>query len=100
MAKRPKRPTLKQKQATGVSERDTARDVTEGLLFDSPESSTILGGSYDPTTSTLTVRFVTGKTYDFGSFPLKLWREFYLAASKGSYFGKVIRPMFAGVARP
>lgn len=92
MAKRTKRPTLAQK-------RSQSSVALEELMFDSPESSTITSGSYNPVSETMTIHFGTGKTYDYANFPLKLWKEFAAAKSKGTYFSLVIRSMYAGVMR-
>lgn len=73
--------------------------VETPLLFESPESSSISSASYDPVTCTMTVHFKHGKGYDHSPFPLELWREFAMAASKGRFFAERIRPMYAGKVR-
>lgn len=92
MPKRSKRPTLAEKMAA-------AHTAVEDLMFESPESSSINSGSYDPVSETMTVHFKTGKSYDYNPFPLKLWIEFAQAASKGKFFAERVRPIYAGRER-
>lgn len=94
MSKRIKRSTLAQKRS-----RPQSAVALEELMFDSPESSTIKSGSYNPMSEMMTIHFGTGKTYDYDNFPLKLWKEFERAKSKGTYFALVIRPVYAGRIR-
>lgn len=66
--------------------------------FDSPESGLIRGAIYDKDKLELLVTFThTGFTYKYAGISNELWTQFHTAASKGSFFGKVIRPMYAGV---
>lgn len=94
MAKRQKRPTKEEKVTAAVEEH-----IPQALSFESPESSSIKSATYDPDTETLAVYFSTGNIYDFYSFPSRLWTEFYLSASKGGFFARYIRTMYAGVQR-
>lgn len=65
--------------------------------FDSPESKLILGAIYDSGSQELRVTFRhTGFTYLYTGIAPALWTEFTTAASKGSFFGKAIRPVYAG----
>lgn len=65
--------------------------------FDSPDSKLILGAIYDHSTQQLRVTFRhTGFTYCYEGITPELWADFAMAASKGGFFGKMIRPMYAG----
>lgn len=71
------------------------------LSFESPESSTIEGAHYDPTTLTLTVNFKrqekerTAAVYIFPDVPPQEWDDFLAAPSKGSFFARRIRPIYS-----
>lgn len=75
-------------------------DVPDG--FESPESATIVSARYDKRTEVMTVTFkrenLDQRTYRYSNIPLSLWAEFAAASSKGSFFSKMIRPMYAGKA--
>lgn len=89
MAKRAPRPTKKQKEAaTAVA------DVS--LVFDSPESSLITKGHYDPASQVLTVEFTSGKTYAYAGVTPEVWAEMAAAESKGKFFNARIRPLILG----
>ena len=68
--------------------------------FDSPESSSVAGASYNFETEVLTVRLRRKDegevVYRYGNVPLNIWQEFDAAPSKGVYFSRFIRPMFGG----
>lgn len=64
--------------------------------FSSPESKTIKAGCYDPVTEQMEVEFQSGKTYIYSGILPDLWIDFEAAASKGTFFGKRIRPLYAG----
>ncbi len=72
------------------------------LQFESPESSTIQGASYDAESLRMVIDFVdkdsaTGaRMYVYGNIDADLWRDFYQARSKGQFFSTRIRPMYAG----
>lgn len=69
------------------------------LSFESPESSSLKGASYDPDCKQLTVEFKDGKTYDYPGIEPQMWIQFMEAGSKGSYFMRNIRPMHTGKKR-
>lgn len=69
--------------------------VTPGS-FESPESKLIARASYDVGTRVMTIHFAAGTCYTYGGVEASLWQEFSQASSKGNYFGKCIRPMYAG----
>lgn len=75
-------------------------EVTVPDSFESPESSTIAGASYDANTLTLMVTFKRKgdirERYDYPGVPASLWKEFTLAPSKGQFFGARIRPLYQG----
>lgn len=85
------------------SSAETEQPEAEGMVlsFDSPESSLIQEATYDPDTRIARVRLrpdrkhTTGKTYDY-DLPAKVWTEWTLAPSKGTFFSTRIRPMYAG----
>ena len=68
--------------------------------FESPESSTIGGGSYDSETQTLSVMFIrkgdVRERYDHVGIPPQLWAEFVMAESKGQFYNARIRPLYKG----
>lgn len=73
--------------------------------FDSPESSNILSGTYDPNTLQMVVTFrnygANGgqhRLYDYENVDEALWTSFVQAASKGRFFAEWIRPFFIGKA--
>lgn len=79
------------------------------LSFESPESSTIKGASYDPQAQQMRIVFLGAayglmvghqvpkeKAYDYPGFPPNEWRDFTQAASKGAYFSRHIRPRYTG----
>jgi hypothetical protein len=69
------------------------------LEFNAPESKSVSHAQYDPGTETLIVSFAGsgGVRYGYGGIHADVWREFYMAESKGAYFNAVIRPMSHGV---
>lgn len=75
---------------------ETIDKFTMPLSFDSPESKLIARASYDPNTQSMIVHFSAGTTYGYSGISADLWQDFEQAVSKGSFFGKVIRPMYAG----
>ena len=66
------------------------------VSFDSPESKLIAGATYDSGQEVMTVHFAAGTTYTYSGIDHELWWDFTQATSKGNFFGKAIRPMFAG----
>ncbi len=57
-------------------------------------SSVIQSFVYDKEERRLVVRFVSGKVYTYDDVPAEMVDGFKAAASKGSYFNKVIRDRF------
>lgn len=88
MAKQPKRATKQEKAA--------ATPINKTWTFESPESSLVLGGSYDPDTQTLTVEFTSGKTYAYAGVAQKTWDALVAAESKGKAFNSLVRPFILG----
>lgn len=89
MAKQPKKATKGQKAAL--------TPVTDApLTFDSPESSLITRGRYDPLAETLTVEFTSGKSYAYTNVNAAMWAEMLAAESKGKFFNSRIRSMILG----
>jgi hypothetical protein len=66
------------------------------LSFDSPESSSVQGASYDPATMTLTVTLKPGKIYTYNPISPEKWKAFHDAPSKGKFFQGEIRPKYIG----
>lgn len=69
------------------------------LSFESPESSSIVRADYHPGRCEMKITFRRGTnevSYLYGGVLAPLWQDFTLAESKGSFFAKAIRPMFAG----
>ena len=60
-------------------------------------SSNIDAIGYDRETHTLSVQFLSGKTYTYANVPEELYRAFLAAPSKGQYFARMIRPAYTGV---
>jgi hypothetical protein len=77
---------------------ERAESWDKPLSFDSPDSQMITRGEYDPTTETMTVEFKRpgANVYTYSGFPPALWQEFEQATSKGSFFAKLIRPIYSG----
>lgn len=71
--------------------------------FESPESTSIIRASYDSDTEVLSVEFkrseTTTMTYDYANVPPKMWEEFSMSESKGSFFGRFIRTLYSGTRR-
>lgn len=88
MAKQPKRATKQEKAA--------AAPVNTAWTFESPESSLVLGGSYDPDTQTLTVEFTSGRSYIYVGVAQKTWEALAAAESKGKAFNSLVRPFILG----
>ena len=65
--------------------------------FDSPESSTIIKAHYDSGQHMLLVTFVGDRTYRHSGVSPELWKDFYEAISKGTFYNQHIRSQFAGV---
>lgn len=89
MAKQPKRPTKAQKETI-------AAVADQPLTFESPESSLVIRGAYDPRTQTLTAEFISGRTYSYADVSPELWTEMLAAESKGRFFNSRIRPVILG----
>lgn len=92
MAKQPKRKTRAEK----VEEVAGGAVIDTPLSFTSPDSATILSASYDPDTETMIIAFKHGKSYVYNPIAAALWAEFEMAHSKGTFFAKRIRPIYAG----
>lgn len=71
--------------------------------FESPESTSIIGASYDTDTEVLSVEFKRSETatmtYDYAGVPPRMWEEFAASESRGSFFGRFIRTMYSGTKR-
>lgn len=50
--------------------------------------------------SKLYIRFHGGKVYRYNLFPVRVYNEFTLAESKGSFFHQKIRPFFTAARVP
>lgn len=71
------------------------------LSFES-DSSLVRRASYDPGQQVLYVMLIAGKvakTYAYPGVPPALWLDFSQANSKGQFFSRFIRPMFAGTVQ-
>ena len=73
--------------------------------FESPESSSVAGASYNFETQQMRVRLLRSlmpgappdeKPYAYEGVPLHLWADFVVAESKGQFFNARIRPIFGG----
>jgi len=71
--------------------------------FESPDSRSVISGTYDIDTETMVLTFRRGVThtitYQYNGFPLKVWVGLAQAESKGTYFARNIRPMFQGTPK-
>lgn len=75
------------------------------LTFESPESSSILGASFNPDTGVVRVEFKLSdrevkakkppKVYE-GLISPELWLDWLSAESKGSFFNTNVRPIWGG----
>lgn len=103
MPKRKKRPTRAEKIRDAHAVKDQQR--AESLLyFDSPESSTIAGASYDNAAQELAVRFKQDgehppRVYTYAGVDVITWAQFLAAKSKGKFFSASIRTTFEGKLR-
>jgi hypothetical protein len=60
-----------------------------------PVPSTVIDRfDYDAATHTLTIRFVSGREYDYFDVPPRVHRDLKSRTSKGRYFNKRIRNAF------
>lgn len=72
--------------------------MTQQITMDSVESSQIHSIGHDPATNTLAIRFKNRTTgaatslYHYQNVDAALFAEFAAAESKGSFFGKHIKP--------
>lgn len=94
MGKKPKRMSASESVASAQTQAAEEFDDLP-MSFESPESSLILGASYDPRTELITLDFKTGRYR--GGLPRDQWKEFLEADSKGVYFNRRIRPFWDGV---
>lgn len=60
-------------------------------------SAVIKGFAYDADAEVLTITFVGGRAYAYGSVPADVAEGLRLAFAKGEYFNKAIRDRFAAV---
>lgn len=74
----------------------TESNGTLPLSFESPDSSLIASGRYDPDTRTLTLTFTSGKSYTYSVVTPEMWEALCMAASKGKVFNTQIQPFVAG----
>jgi KTSC domain len=58
-------------------------------------SSVVSTMTYNPATSTLRIRFVSGSVYDYKNVPHKVYREMQAAESKGTFLNKYIKKDYA-----
>lgn len=68
------------------------------IAMDSVESSQIAAIGHHPETNTLAIQFPSkterpGSVYHYANFTAEQFEEFKNAESKGSHFGKKIKPM-------
>lgn len=75
---------------------DIPADEPLPMAFESPESSSIAGATYDPLTQVLTVSFRGQSTYAYAGVEPQLWRDLLMAESKGTFFAHIIRPFYSG----
>ena len=54
-------------------------------------SSVVAAMTYDPGSSTLRVRFVSGMVYDYKNVPEKVFKQMKNAASKGTFLNQHIK---------
>lgn len=70
-------------------------------VFESPESSNILGAEYDPKSQWMQITFKSksgeGRRYNYADVPQDLWDMFKTAGSKGGFFTTEIRDRYKGV---
>jgi hypothetical protein len=57
-------------------------------------SSAITAVGYDATTGRMKITFKQGRTYDFCRVPSHVYQGLMTAASKGSYFDRVIKDRY------
>jgi hypothetical protein len=57
-------------------------------------STVISSYEYDPLSSVLTVRFVSGIIYEYLDVPLEVFKDMKASYSKGVYLNKFIKPNY------
>jgi hypothetical protein len=57
-------------------------------------SSVVANMSYDPASSTLRVRFISGQVYEYEKVPEGVYREMKNATSKGTYLNQRIKSFY------
>lgn len=100
--------TTKDLKLTAPEAAPETEDPGLPMSFESTDSSTIAGASYDPDSRTLTVDFKGGmqhqgakstievRRYQYPGFELADWQQFLAAPSKGKFFSEIIRPIYVG----
>lgn len=97
MGKSPRRVSPLEQAAIATAVPDTDDPP---YAFTSPESSTIIEATYDPSTETLLVTFRhNNSTYAYARVPERLWVEWLHATSRGKFFAEHIRPLYVGTKR-
>lgn len=87
-------------QPCGCDTTSQPRRYCEQHSFESPSSSNVQGATYDVDTGTMTVTFQSKgpkRIYQYPQFPVEIWRRFRDADSKGEFFQRTIRDIYAGV---
>jgi hypothetical protein len=62
--------------------------------IETPESSNVAGGTYDPDLRQMTVRFRNGDSYTYHGVDAGVWEGFKSSDSKGSYVHRQIKGRF------
>ena len=57
-------------------------------------SSSIVAAGYDMIAQILEIEFTSGAVYAYKIVPQRIWDEFQVAQSRGTYFQTFIRPCF------
>lgn len=58
------------------------------------QSASVAAAGYDPTTGTLRIRFIRGRTYDYLGVPAAAFAAFLSAPSKGRFVNLEIKPHY------
>lgn len=65
------------------------------ITVDNLDSSAIKSFQYDKATEILTITFTSGGQYDYPNVPIDIVREWLEADSKGKFYNKEIRYVYA-----
>ena len=84
-------------QGATQAQREAALETSQASLATETEqvdSSWIDSGTYDPTSNTMQLDLLGGRSYMYFSVPPSIWEQFKSASSKGQFVNRVIKGGF------